>query len=479
MRDVRRSDLGSIDVREEGMLESMPDESAGGDLLGNPSTARRLSPGETFYWLVDRICSTNFTVAARLTGPLDHDALSASLSAVQGRHPLLRVRISAEKEGPVFRTDGVGPIPLRAAAVPEGVWIAEAEREINETFDWRRGPLIRCVWLRHQGPESTLMVTFHHAVGDGISGGYLMRDLLGAMAAPGRHRSPPLPEALPEALDRLGPSEVGGARGYIRYFGELFRAGKQIARYGRLRAVNADARAPYRTRRARVIANILDPSFTTELVARTRREGTTVHGALSAAVLLGGLCEIPAREPVLMALGSPVNMRDRVNPPVGEMAGMYASAVGTIHRVGKGTPFWDLAREIRGAIDAGFTRKMYFTYEPMTFRILSRLRRFVGTSDGGVMRFARLATAFFPSAGFGLTNIGKPDIEEGRAVPRVSWVALLPSWSVFAHSGWSSATVGGRLSFTFVYMEPLLARTHAEELAERTVGILRAAVRGR
>ncbi|MBN2224106.1 MAG: hypothetical protein JW765_05475 [Deltaproteobacteria bacterium] len=441
-----------------------------------PATARRLSAGETFYWLVDRVCSTNFTVAARLSGPLEPDVLRAALAAVGNRHPLLGVRIARKGGWPVFRTDGVGPIPLFVADTPEDEWIARAADEINRNLDWRAGPLARCVWLRHSGGQSTLMITFHHAVGDGISGGYLIRDLLRAIAAPGKNLLSPRTSNLPEALDRLHPPEVQGVRGLFRYAVEMARAGAAVVRYGRLRAVSADGRAPYRDRRARVIARVFDPSFTADLVARARVEGTTVHGALAAAVLLGGRGEISAHGHLLMALGSPVNMRGRVTPPVGDVVGMYASVMGTMHRVGKDTAFWELAREVTGGIEAGFARNMHFTFEPMTFRILSPFSRLAVGSQAGAMGFTRLAAASFPSTGFGLTNIGRLDMRRRYGAVSVSWAALLPSWSVFAHSGWSACTAAGSLSLNLVYMEPLLARAHAEALAGRTVELLRAAV---
>jgi hypothetical protein len=445
------------------------------ETMGNLSAARKLSAGESFYGLLDRVCSTNFTVVARLSSMPGEKILREGLAAVQDRHPLLNVRISNETGGAVFRTDGVGAIPLRSADVPEDAWVAHAEHEINEAFDPVAGPLIRCAWLRHPGGRSTVMLTFHHAAGDGISAGYLIRDLLHFITGPDRSAGPGT-TSLPEPLDRRFAHRFRGVRGFARYLGEISRAGTEAVRYGGLSAVAADARAPYRARRARAIPTIFDVPFTADLTAQARAEGTTVHGALAAAVLLGGRAEIFAEGPLLMALGSPVDMRGRVDPPVGDVVGMYASVVGTLSRVRREARFWELAREVKGAIEAGFARGMQFSFEPMTFRILGPFARLAGWSEVGAAAFTRLAAMLFPSTGFGLTNIGRLGVEERYGTLSVSWVVLIPSWSVFAHSGWSASTAAGRLSFTLVYMEPLLTRRHAETLSERTVGLLRSAV---
>ncbi len=446
--------------------------------MTRPETIRRLSCGETFYRLVDRVCSTNFTVVARLSGGLTRDALEGGLAAVGRRHPVLGVRISSERSGPVFRPDGVGAVPLFVEDVPETAWLARAEDEINRAFDPGSGPLARCVWLRHPGGESTLMVTFHHAVGDGISGGYLIRDILAAAALPPKGPDAPssAPAAVPEALDRRFPPGGRGVRGALRYAAEMARAAAMMARCGGLSAVRPDNAAPHRGRRARVIPALFDATFAGALADRARREQTTVHGALAAAILLGGRREIDSARPRLMALGSPVNMRGRVTPAVGEAVGMYASVMGTMHRVGRDTPFWDLAREVTQEIAAGFARNMHFTFEPMTFKLLCPFARLAGDSQTGAAWFTRIAAAAFPSTGFGLTNIGRLDVREQYGEVSVSWAALLPSWSVFAHSGWSACSAAGRLSLVLVYMEPLLERTHAEALASRTAGLLEAAV---
>ena len=53
-------------------------------------------------------------------------------------------------------------------------------------FDCRKGPLARCVWIRHAPEHDTLPVTLQHSMGDGTSSALLIRDLREPPAAASR-----------------------------------------------------------------------------------------------------------------------------------------------------------------------------------------------------------------------------------------------------------------------------------------------------
>ncbi|MBN1881240.1 MAG: hypothetical protein JW885_03620 [Deltaproteobacteria bacterium] len=444
--------------------------------MNDTNVARRLGPGEAFYWMVDRVCTANFTVAARLSGAVDEGVLKGTLEKMPARHPLLKVRISDEPGGPVFRIDGVGEVPFSVMDTGPDEWAEHAASQVNEVFDWRRGPLARVVWLRHGGDESTMLVTFHHAVGDGVSAGFLIRDILavlkGAIGAPNDTAASSFPPSLTEII----PEYTRGARGAVRYAREMARAARIMARRGRLRAVRPDRKADPRSLRAGIVPRFFDVDMTGRLIERAREKGTTVHGALAAAVLLAGIEDVSIERNALLALGSPVDMRGRVPTPIGETVGMYASVMGTLHVAGPNTHLWDLAREVTDRIREGFDRGMQYTWEPMTFEVMEFIRRLTGTDDRGAVRFTKCAVALFPSTGFALTNIGRVGGLNTGGGPRVRWVSLVPSVSAFAHSAWAAATAGGVLCLSLVYMEPLLSRPHAEGLMEGAASLLTAAL---
>ena len=148
------------------------------DMTAHPAMNQRaLSPTEQTFFVADEICSLNFVMHCELAGELDEAALRNALGKVQARHPLLRMRLEGDAGSLWFRP-GAEAIPLRLIDAPPAAVAPEAERELHTRFDGARGPLIRCVWIRHASGHGTLLTTFHHLIGDGISGALLLRNLM-------------------------------------------------------------------------------------------------------------------------------------------------------------------------------------------------------------------------------------------------------------------------------------------------------------
>ena len=184
--------------------------------------ARPLSPMEQGVWKMDQAAPLNFTTVARVRGPLDPAALVDALARVRLRHPHLRARIAADDAGwPWFRPCDAA-IPLRVAA--EG-WSVEVEREVNTPIPAEAGPLARCVLVWEGPDDARLLVTLHHSVGDGMSGAFLVRDLLTALASGGQGALEPLTDTRPSE-GRL-PAKARGLRGLwarMRYVARELRS---------------------------------------------------------------------------------------------------------------------------------------------------------------------------------------------------------------------------------------------------------------
>uniref|UniRef100_UPI000E3DC141 non-ribosomal peptide synthetase n=1 Tax=Streptomyces triticisoli TaxID=2182797 RepID=UPI000E3DC141 len=149
----------------------------------------RLRPGDPRY---------NSAVALRLTGPLDHTALSGALEHVVGRHEALRTTFQETDGRPVQTVHPAGPLPLpvRDLTAPgdgpadlDAVLPAEYERP----FDLRTGPLLRALLIRESHDTHVLLLTAHHIVTDGWSMGVLLQELCAAYDALARGAEPALP----------------------------------------------------------------------------------------------------------------------------------------------------------------------------------------------------------------------------------------------------------------------------------------------
>ena len=147
---------------------------------------RALGPAEALFWLGDQITRYNVIAYAEVEGALDAAALTPALAAVQARYPRLGTWIETPADfAPCFRrTDAA--IPLRVAS--GGDWIAEINRELEQRFEPHEAPG-RCVLVplavaAGAPPRHMLLFVFNHAIGDGMSATYIVRDLLTATQAP-------------------------------------------------------------------------------------------------------------------------------------------------------------------------------------------------------------------------------------------------------------------------------------------------------
>ncbi|MEV0691702.1 non-ribosomal peptide synthase/polyketide synthase [Streptomyces sp. NPDC050388] len=149
----------------------------------------RLRPGDSRY---------NSAVALRLTGTLDHTALSGALEHAVGRHEALRTTFQETDGTPAQTVHPAGPLPLpvRDLTAPgDGPADLDAllQAEYERPFDLRTGPLLRALLLREAHDAHVLLLTAHHIVTDGWSMGVLLEELCAAYDALARGARPALP----------------------------------------------------------------------------------------------------------------------------------------------------------------------------------------------------------------------------------------------------------------------------------------------
>jgi hypothetical protein len=98
---------------------------------------------------------------------------------VQQRHPLLSACIDTTfNRVPHFRRRVIGQgIPLRVVTWLNARWQREIAEEVNEPFTPDQAPLFRAVLL-HQATHCIFILSSHHAVSDGFSLIFLLRDIL-------------------------------------------------------------------------------------------------------------------------------------------------------------------------------------------------------------------------------------------------------------------------------------------------------------
>ena len=305
----------------------------------------------------------NFVLAVRVGQRLSPADVERGLDGVRGRHVAFSSppgSATAPPDAPRF------PLRVLDGSGAPG-WQAVAEEELARPFGPEEAPRARFTMLPSD-ERTDLVLTCDHMVSDGMSGGYLLRDLLAVLAAPGTvlpplPRPPGIPEVLPAGFRESPASRlrVAAVRAGIRWSSwyEAHRRGAAPEPGGGAGAgagAGADGRtgaggggnADATSRGFRIVSRGLSGEHTAALVGRCRREGTTVHGAVCAALLLALVEGSTGRQ--RRAVSSPVNLRHLLTGPdaeAAEAAGLLITPVVTSVRLAADSDPWDLAREIR------------------------------------------------------------------------------------------------------------------------------------
>lgn len=437
---------------------------------------RKLSPSEKLWWVIDQECRSNFVMHSHVTGSITEDVLRQSLDAIQVRHPLLRVGIKRDGWNSLsFQTDGVPSLPLRVVEGTRNSWIEEAERELHEGFSVEEGPLARCTMVHHSQKDNTVLLTFHHAIGDGISGSFLMRDLFQAadLVFSGKECNLQALEAKRE-MNAYFPGWALGLSGRWRSMKFGARMLGAVLRYGRPAMPAFDKKAPPKDRRARIVAHRLDQDFVDNLHTRANKEGTTIHGAMLAAQILAISHDREDTKERPYFVGSPVNLRKKLNPPVGEDIGFFVTIGASVNLAKPDTAFWPLAKVVRESLWDCVERGEPFVYV-IQHLDLSRITSLFGLGLIGRWVFARVG-ASMTFGGLVFSNIGKVDIENHLGPFTIEDLGFAASLSSFSHFAAFAATIRRKSTWNFVGMEPLFTKAHIERIATKALEILTAAV---
>jgi NRPS condensation-like uncharacterized protein len=187
-------------------------------------------------------------------------------------------------------------------------------------FTPEQAPLIRSV-LVHKPQSAVLILIAHHAIADGMALVFLIRDLLQVLSG-GQIEALSFNSSAEELLSTLPEEE------------EVVQVGAPQAEPALYR--EDDGLTP------RATARKLDENLTATLKERARREGTTVQGALCAALVLAGRKTSSTWRNQSVRVISPINVRAPLG--AGEACGLYLVGGMVLFQPGDSRAFWELAR---------------------------------------------------------------------------------------------------------------------------------------
>jgi hypothetical protein len=292
----------------------------------NLTKLRELDAFEEFFWLIEQSVPVFHTIIAEVKGATTIEQWERALDAVEVRYPLLSASIrKLPGERPFFeKLPGVS-MPLRIAPLRDSLVLEEEmENELQKPFGDGSGPLTRAT-LFHARDRAVVMFATHHSSLDGKSHLLLVQDVLAAVAG----------EDLGERLEVLpGIGQLLGLPASADYVKKL--AGRSVA---------PEDGAGVEVFRVRVQRLQLTMEETTVLLERAKKEQTTVHAALVAALTLAGKRYSDAWRVGPVRCMSPIDMRKALGLP--DAAGLLLSLHQGPVPTPDGASFWDIARAVR------------------------------------------------------------------------------------------------------------------------------------
>lgn len=434
---------------------------------------RPLSPMERWYWICDQLSPLNVIARVHVAGVLAAEDLERASAKLAQEHPLLRVAVAAEPDGsrPRFVAAKGARIPIRTVrADGPDAW----EREVNgvelvSSLDWRSGPLARIVDIVRApgtaGECHELILTVSHIIADGTTALELLRRLVElAAGTPSLDPREPLPP--PEAIL---PKRINGVPRAAHLVAWVLadQVAMAIARPRRLTPVVPVE--PDR-RRTKLIRRELDAEQLDELTSRCRREGVTVHSALAAAMAIAAADVAATGETRRVCIGSPVDFRAELVPPVGPRdAGAYVATVPSYLRVGPTVELWTAAR---GAYRDLHRRKRFRHHLALVSMLRLMSPRSVDTSARAVAMVDRMGPG-----NVCLSNIGRYDFPDRVGRWELSGAQFIAGISI---SGYLVATVNtshAALHWNFTYVDGAVPSERAEQIADRAVQTLLSSLR--
>ncbi|OUS27674.1 hypothetical protein A9Q99_14650 [Gammaproteobacteria bacterium 45_16_T64] len=412
------------------------------------SVERLLGPTEDMYWRFDSVSPLNFGSVVHLQGAVNVSELRGALVALQQRHPLLRVAIRADEKGAPWFREVDSSITLGLLTQAKGSEWALLEKELNTPFETDVGPLIRCILVQHDHNNASLISTYHHAVCDGRSAVFLLRDILTSLAQLKKGEPATLPTLAPVGYygDRIPKmAQYADLDGLRTAWKTLQASVKFVGRAGLPKGIRNKSDLSLSAQELQVEPRVFDAALMQRIAHKAKQKGTSVQCVLNAALSLTVAQDSPASMFHATTSTQVLDIRARLIPPVGEDCGCFVSGSTSMHRISPDNDFWSLAREIHTCMLETMETPLPF-FHSATHKSYALLGRSMG--NGNMKRFSQMISKMHPE-GLSVSNLGRVSIDVKDSPLQVTEFAFATNTNVLNYFNTSAATFNGKLTWSF------------------------------
>ena len=411
-----------------------------------------------------RANSYHVVTISRIRGLLSVEVLRQALDLIQKRHPLLNSRIVGELNNLRFEAGAI-QIPLKVVNKLDSCqWEEVVLEELNEKIASDK-VLMRAVLvtIESQRDINYLITTFHHTIIDGLSSVRLHSEILTycqnieSDEVDSKKIAPlsPLP-----IIQKIFPKSMLGFSGFIKTIFYLLKMGLKFIFY-RPATLGFEKYVTVEHRSSNMLHRQIDAEITKKIISASRRERTTVHGTLCAALLLAIAKVISYNEKSNLCLSclSYVNLRQRLQTEISDdNLGMLVASINSFHTVGDETSFWDLARNIKQTLEGSLENDDIFS----NLLASKTLANFILNNSNQIL------------CSLAVSNIGRVNIPEVYGKFQVEEISFVTAVALFAGVPVVAiSTFAGKMFLNFMFSEPSISRVTMEEIADYTINYLK------
>ena len=413
--------------------------------------------------------NANVVMAACFDESVATESVREAIPALAIRHPLLSVKVEQDPAHDAwFVSRNVDLPPVEAGqGVDKEDWLRVVEAEHRRRLPLADGPLVRFRLIQDQ--DSTVcLITAHHAICDGISLVYVLRDLADWLRTGSFSEPSGRPVTVLEGAPRSSSPFM--ERTVMGMVNRKWRR-KQIA-YKETDAIRLHTRF-WGEHRSSARAWTLSTEQTRRLISRCRDESVTVGNALNAAFLRAQSTYQAGRalnEQTLVA----ASFRHLLRPKAGAALGFYASGVRVPFTVENRASLWETARAFGETLKPMLNEDHLFgmlrlgLFPPTLIDALAFARGKM-CDDRMVQSFLKKMGKDRIIAGLLMSNLGVAPITAEPRSPRIIGLYGPFVCSDTTEKYIGTSTVDGRLHLSLSFDETVVAPEVVEAVGNEAV----------
>ncbi len=457
-------------------------------------TYRREVTGEERRFLLSPI--NNISLGLRLRGSVSEESLRSAIDKMLVTYPLFGVRMEWNDDGVHWSTtDGAAKVPLNVyPRESDSSWMQVLNKELSIPVRLSKGPLTRFILVKGND-VSELIVFCHHAISDGRSLQFALREVLLHMTDPSRE--PPkftekpaqTTETIPEGISmgRLRSTMIG------RFNKKWDEEGKTVFDEEDLLNI---WEAFWKNSEYQIQLIEFDKDTTQKLIEVSRENEVTLNSTLNMVLTKSRIETIGAYDGKAL-VGTAADTRKQLRVDSSDAVGYYAGTSLLQFKYKEKSSFWDNVRryhkDVKKQLNSSSLFDTTLTYSALDPTIVdailflmigdqveqhqsryTKISEFAKKKEGIALKFLERSEEIAPD--IISTNLGRLALPEDIPGIQIERAFFTPGSSLMMELVLGAATVDGRLTITLNYFKGFGDGENIRKIRDRAEAILKSLI---